>query len=379
MKSPRTPIVQTRRDAWTEINLKCIEHNLKELRTVIDSSTEIMAVVKADAYGHGASMIAKTLVASGVSKFGVASVDEGIQLRLADIKNPILILGPTPSWAIPSAVENNLDITIFSEEHLQDCIYNSNKLKVPINIHIKIDTGMHRIGIIYNKALSFIRVVQNTKEVNLLGIFSHLACAEDRLISELQISRWNEVINQISNKPNYLHFTNSTAVLSYPQIHYNLIRTGLELYGLQPDIPSDVTPLKLKQVMSLKGRITNLHSAIRGEGISYGHKYKVNKDKIKVATLPIGYADGLNRNLSNKIQGILNGQYVNQIGTITMDQVMFDVTDVPDVKIGDIVTLLGPSEDKFLSIDHWAKSLNTINYEISCMLKVRLPRIYVSN
>lgn len=378
MKSFRTPVAQIRRDAWTEVNLSNIEHNLNELKKLLNPEVGIMAVVKADAYGHGATMIAQTLTASGVRMFGVAAVDEGIQLRSTHIKNPIVILGVTPSWALTSAIENNLDITVFSHMHLRECVEVAQKLQKQVSIHIKIDTGMNRIGINYREALDLINTAQSAKEIKLNGVFSHLACAEDPEVSQIQINRWNDVISQIKNKPPYLHFANSAATISYKYIHYNLIRTGLELYGLHPDIIPGVEHLNLKQAMSLKGRITHLHKAVPGEGVSYGFKYHVADKEITIATLPIGYADGVSRNLSNKIEGIVNGYKVPQIGVITMDQMMLDVSKVPDIAIGDIITLLGEDNGYFISIDEWANKLNTINYEIPCLLKVRLPRVYTS-
>lgn len=380
MKTLRTPIAQTRRDAWTEVNLSNIEFNLNQIKKLLKPEIKIMAVVKADAYGHGAAMVAKTLAASGISMFGVAAVDEGIQLRsAAGIKNPVLILGPTPLWALPSAVESNLEITIFSETHLEECILTAQKLNKKINVHIKIDTGMHRIGLNYKKALEFISKTQESKGINLKGIFSHLACAEDREVSKMQINRWNEVIDQLTVKPEYLHFTNSSGLMAYPDIHYNLVRTGLELYGLQPDLPHDVQHIFLKQAMSLKGRINHLHTAEEGEGVSYGFRYNVKDKEIKIATVPIGYADGVNRNLSGKIEGILNGKRIKQIGSITMDQMMFDVSNIDQISVGDLVTLLGDDQKDLIAIDEWAKYLGTINYEIPCLLKVRLPRVYTSD
>lgn len=378
MKAYRSPLAQTRRDAWTEINLSHIQHNVKQVKSVIGPDVKIMAVVKADSYGHGAAMVTKILGNSGVNMFGVAAVDEGIQLRIAKIKQPVLILGPTPLWAIESAVTNNLDITIFADAHLKDCINVAQKLQYPINVHIKIDTGMHRIGVDYKKAHDLIMRACASKEINLKGIFSHLACAEDPEKSIVQIERWNKVIEKLNQKPEYLHFTNSSAISVYKDIHYNLVRTGLEIYGLQPDLPADQSKPDLKQAMALRGRITHLHTAQPGEGVSYGYSYKVSDKPVTIATLPIGYADGVSRNLSNKIYGIINGQKVPQVGNITMDQMMFDVSGLDNVAPGNIITLLGEADGEFVSIDSWAEILNTINYEIPCLLKVRLPRVYTS-
>lgn len=378
MKALRNPITQTRRDAWTEVNLSRVENNFKQLKKVLSPQTNVMAVVKADAYGHGATLVAKTLEASGVNMFGIASVDEGIQLRSADIHAPILVLGPTPSWAIRSAVENNLEITIFTENHLKDCIHFAARLERNINVHIKVDTGMNRIGISYKEASSFINRVQESPGITVKGVFSHLACAEKPKETDIQVERWNKVLSELDRIPECLHFANSAGVLANHNIHYSMVRVGLQLYGLQPDLPGGVSPIPLQQVLSLKGRINHIHTVTEGEGISYGYSYRVNKAEMKVATIPIGYADGVSRRLSNQIVGCINGQKVNQIGNITMDQMMFDITDVPAVEVGDIILLLGEDEACSISIDEWAASLGTINYEIPCMLRVRLPRIYTS-
>lgn len=378
MKAFRKPITQTRRDAWVEVNLSYIEHNFNELKKLLNPDVKVMAIVKADAYGHGAAMVAKILSAIGVSYYGVAAVDEGIQLRSSDIKKPILVLGPTPGWALSSAVEYNLDITIFSETHLAECIETAEKLKKKVNVHVKVDTGMHRIGINYLEANALIEKIQKAKGINLCSIFSHLACAEDAEASKLQIDRWNNVISNIENKPPLLHFVNSAGINAYKDIHYNLVRTGIEIYGLAPDLPEGVPAPDLKQAMALKGRITHLHEATSGEGISYGHRFQVKDNNITVATLPVGYADGVSRKLSGKIYGAIKGIKVPQIGSISMDQMMFDVSEVPDIQVGDIISLLGYDNEVFLSIDNWANILETINYEIPCLLKVRLPRVFTS-
>jgi len=379
MKLSRSPIAQTRRDAWTEINLSHVEFNIRELKKILNPDVQIMAVVKADAYGHGATMVSKTLSASGVNMFGVAAIDEGIQLRTSDIRKPILILGSTPMWALPSTLDYNLEITIFSDSQLNDCIQTAQKLNREVIVHVKVDTGMHRIGIDYRNALGFIEKVQSAKGVKLKGVFSHLASAEDPETSKIQIERWNTVLAGLKNKPPYLHFGNTSGIIAYKNIHYNLVRSGIELYGMKPDLPDGIESPLMKQVLSLKGRITHLHTADRGEGVSYGHKYSIDKEHAVIATVPIGYADGVSRNLSNKIYGLINGYKVPQIGSITMDQMMFNVTGISNIHPGDIITLLGYDNDMFISINDWANILGTINYEISCLLKVRLPRVYTSN
>lgn len=375
MSKVRFPFVQTRRDAWVEINLGNIEHNIKELKKFCNKDKKFLAVVKADGYGHGATMVAPTLIASGVNMLGVASVDEGLQLREAGIDSPILVLGSVPSWAFVSAVENNIQLSIFNNEHIKACKKTYEKLKIKPKVHIKVDTGMHRIGISYKKAESFINNIAKTSEIDLQGVFTHLACAESTAISYEQNNKFKSVINKIENST-CIHQVNTAGLISYPESHFDMVRAGIGIYGLMPDLNPDIIKKpKLKEAMNLKGRIVHINELPTNTGISYGYSHITNKP-IKVATVPIGYADGVPRSLSNKIYGLINGKKVKQIGNITMDQLMFDITDIPNAKTGDIITLIGQDKNNFISINDWVKMLDTINYEITCRLKVRLPRIY---
>ncbi|HBG48842.1 MAG TPA: alanine racemase [Cyanobacteria bacterium UBA9971] len=377
MSQHRKPIVQTRRDAWVEINLAHLEHNIKTLKTFTSPDTKFLAVVKADGYGHGSTMTAPTLLASGVDMLGVASVDEGIQLRQAGITVPILVLGSTPEWAITSAIENDIQISVFTDSHIDACIDTFNRLNKKPQIHIKVDTGMNRIGIFEKEASVFINKVLNTKEVELKGIFSHLACAEDFDKSEIQKQKWQNTIKDLNNKEILKHFVNTAGLISYKEMHYDMVRAGIGIYGLMPDLDSHITNKPdLKPAMSLKGRIIFLKETEKENGVSYGHSFVTKNEVTKIATIPVGYADGVPRSLSNRIYGLINGQKVKQIGNITMDQMMFDVSNVNIVETGDIITLIGYDEGESIHIDEWANLLGTINYELTCQLKVRLPRVY---
>lgn len=376
MNTHRRPLVhQIRRDAWVEVNLGHIEHNIKEIKKLVEPNVKILAVVKADSYGHGSAMSASTLLASGVHMLGVASVDEGLQLREAGISAPILVLGDTPEWAFESAVENDISLSVFSDDHLRVCEHIKSKTGKFPKVHIKVNTGMNRIGIHYNKAETFIQKAFDEEIVSVEGVFTHLACAENKKITDEQVSKWLGVYNKFKDYNVDFHIANTSALISYPELHYDMVRVGLGISGMLPEVLPNTNIPKLKQVMSLKARIIYLSDVETNEGISYGYSYKAESNR-KIATIPIGYADGVSRSLSNKISGIINGQKVKQVGNITMDQLMLDVTDVEGVKKGDIVTLLGQDSDEFIHIDEWAKILGTINYEISCNLKVRLPRVY---
>lgn len=372
----RCPLVnQIRRDAWVEVNLGNIEHNIRQIKKLLKPNVKILAVVKADSYGHGSVMSASTLLASGVHMLGVASVDEGLQLRKGGITAPILVLGDTPEWAIESAVQNDISISIFTKEHLRVCRYLYEKSNISAKVHIKINTGMNRIGVKFKDAQEFIKNALEEKSLNVKGIFTHFACAEDKKITSSQLQKWQEIYNEFKNDRIIFHAANTATVFSYPELQFDMVRVGIGISGMVPDLADEAEAPNLKQVMSLKARIVHICEIEKDEGVSYGYSY-VADEKRKIAVIPIGYADGVSRALSNKIQGIINGQKVAQIGNITMDQTMIDVTDIKDVKKGDIVTLLGQDGSEFISINEWAHLLHTINYEISCNLKVRLPRIY---
>lgn len=372
MKNVRQTNINIHRDSWVEINIGNLAHNAKEIRKNVPADTKLLAVVKADSYGHGSVMLAPTLLASGFDMLGVASIDEGVDLRNAKINAGILVLGAVPVWAVETAVEEDISIPVFSDAHLEACKQAYARTGKKPKVHVKIDTGMNRIGIGYDKAIDFIKKVQNCDFVELKGIFTHLAAAEERDETQIQIDRWNHVISNIDTTGLLLHIQNTVGTMCYTIPLSNMRRVGIALYGLYPDFPPDNEGFRpdLKQVISLKGRIVHIHSAKDHEGVSYGHTYRA-KGTRTIATIPIGYADGVSRGLSNKIYGVLNGHKVPQVGNITMDQMMFDITGV-EAEIGDVITLL----DEEHSIDEWAKILNTINYELTCRLKVRLPRVY---
>lgn len=372
MKNVRQTNINIHRDSWVEINIENAAHNMREIRKHTPKEIKLLAVVKADAYGHGSVMLAPTLLASGADMLGVASIDEGVDLRQAKINCDILVLGAVPVWAVETAVNADLIISIFSKEHLSACKQVYERTGKKPKVHVKLDTGMNRIGIPIDEAVDFIKQVRDAEYLDFSGVFTHLANAEIREKTQIQIDRWNDVISKINTTGLTLHILNTAGAMCYDVPNSNMRRAGIAIYGLYPDLPADANVRKpdLKPVMSLKARIVNIHNAKDGEGVSYGHTF-IAKGTRKIATIPLGYADGVPRSLSNKIFGTLNGKEVRQIGNITMDQMMFDITDI-DANLGDVITLL----DENHSIDDWAKILGTINYELTCRLKVRLPRVY---
>ena len=385
MQNFRGTFVNKHRDAWVEVNLGHLEHNILQIKKAIfgddkNNDVKLLAVIKADAYGHGSIMCAPTLLACGIDVFGVASIDEALELRQNKFTAPILVLGSVPIWSYETAIKNDITVSIFSDEHLEAARLISERLGgKKLKAHIKIDTGMNRIGINPKCAIEFFNKAKSAPYLDLRGIFTHFADVESDEITKKQIENFKYVINSIDTTGLTVHCSNSAASLFYGDLKYNMLRLGIILYGLTPlgyENPKNSMLPDLKQVIGLKGRITNIHTIEKDDGVSYGHIFVADK-KTRVATIPIGYADGVSRSLSGKIKASLNGKIINQIGRITMDQMMFDIGDI-EAQNGDVITLLGDDEaGNFFSIDCWAQELDTINYELTCRLKVRLPRIYV--
>ncbi|WP_373532202.1 alanine racemase [Vampirovibrio sp.] len=391
MKSLRNVPLQPRRDAWVEINLGAIEENARAIRKLVPAHVSLMAIVKADAYGHGSAMVLNTLGASGVSMAGVAAIDEALHLREAGIKMPILVIGVVPDWAVQYAIESDIQLTIFAQHHVESLrkAYQQayQKEGKAFKVHVKVDTGMHRIGIGWEEAADFIRQCQQLPFIQLEGVFTHLADSHDSALSQPQLDRWRQVCSQIDPLPRYIHISNSGHALcphawdadSPSATGNNLARLGIGFFGYG-NHPQQ-TNLVLKPAMSLKARIMHIQQVPPRTGISYGHSYHTPETSIsRIATVPLGYSDGVPRILSGQIEGLLAGNRVPQVGKITMDQMMFNITDVPDAQVGDIITLIGSSQanqtEDAIWLDDWAKKANTIEYELMCALRVRLPKTY---
>ena len=365
-----------RQRAWVEIDLSAIRHNIRELKSCLSPKTALMAVVKADAYGHGAVMVARTVMEAGADWLGVATVPEGIELRSSGIEAPILILGATYTTEQIEAVAHwDLQPTLGSIEAAK--LY-AQTLKANLPVHIKIDTGMSRLGLSWQQAVEFVQLVDSLPYLQIASIYSHLATAEssDRTVMIQQQQRFDRAIAEIAdfNLPiPCLHLANSAATLTDPSLHYDLVRVGLAVYGLYPSA-SLQTAVNLKPVLQVKARVTQVKTIPPQTGVSYGYKFISDRTTL-IAVVGIGYADGVPRNLSNQMMVIIRGQKIPQIGAITMDQLMLDVSAIPDLQPGEIVTLLGIDGNEQISADDWAKQLNTISWEILCAFKHRLPRI----
>ncbi|OEH94328.1 alanine racemase [Bacillus solimangrovi] len=369
------------RDTWVSISLDAIKNNIQQFRNHISSSCKFMAVVKADGYGHGAEIIAKTAIKEGADYLGVAFIDEAVQLRKCGITTPILVLGYTPPDTLQLAIEQNITLTCFSEDILVEASKIATNLNKTALIHLKVDTGMSRIGVRTKEdALSFTNRAASLPNVVLEGIFTHFAAADsnDSTFTDMQFSTFQEIVDYVERSGFHFqlkHCCNSAGTMQYPHMHLDMVRVGISLYGLLPDPNIPTRPFELKQAMQFKTKIVTVKDLEEGNSISYGCTYTTESTRT-IATLPIGYADGLNRLLSNKAEMIVRGKRAPIVGRICMDQTMIDVTGIPNVQHHDEVTIFGRDQNCFISIDEIAQLIGTINYEIVCAIGKRVPRIY---
>lgn len=368
--------------AWVNIDIEALIHNVTMLKQWLNPQTKLMTVIKADAYGHGAVKVAHTVVKAGVDAVAIATLGEGIELRKADIQVPILILGAinTPD-EVKEIVKYNLEATLCTPQQAEIFADTLQSINATLPVHLKLDTGMSRLGTHWHNAVNFVDYIQQFPQLQLKSVYSHLATAddEDTTVMKLQQSRFEEAISALKTADitiPCLHLANSAGTLCDRTLHYDLVRVGLALYGLYP-APHLSSKIPLKPVLEVKARISQIKAISAHTGVSYGHTFKCDAP-LKIAVIAIGYADGIPRLLSNKMKVIIKGKLAPQIGNITMDQLMIDVTEFPDLEVGEIVTLLGKDGDIAITADDWANTIGTISYEILCGFKHRLPRIHLN-
>lgn len=362
---------------WAEIYLDRLINNYKIIKRAVGSK-KVMAVIKADAYGHGAIEVAKTLQKLGVDMFGVASAEEGIELRAAGIKSKIVVLSPILNEQIDACIEYNLIPTISELSFFENLNRKLKKYKRPILVHIEVDTGMTRTGFVYKDTINAVEKINSSPYIKIEGIFSHFPLADsDGAFSKLQIERFSSLINQLRSmkiKTNYVHLANSSGIFRLPQAHFNLVRPGISLYGLTSS-PKIVYDDHFRPVMNLKSRIVNLREVPANTPISYGHIYRT-KRKSRIGTISVGYGDGYPRMLSNNADVLCHGRRARIVGTICMDLMMIDLTDIPEAKLGDTVTLIGEDGDEMIRVEELAEKCNTIVYEITSGIGPRVARVF---
>ncbi len=376
---------KAQRPTWAEINLDNLAYNFHSLKSFIGKNIEYMAVVKADAYGHSAIKCAKRLENEGVDWFGVALPEEGFELRNNGITKPILCLGGFWSGQENFLLENRLTPVIYqlglAEQFNKAC----NKKDLIGNVHIKIDTGMGRIGVRFDQIDEFIKGFKRFENLNIEGIMTHFAAADnlrENDFTNLQIKRFEDACKTFEKNgfyPKYKDLANSPGAVAHKNSRSNLVRLGGVLYGLGGDVlPQEIEKPVLKPVMSLYSTIALIKEIYKGETLGYGRTFTANRNSL-IATIPIGYQDGLTRALSNRGNVIINGVYAPIIGRISMDWTIIDVTDVPHVKVNDEVIIIGNQNDLSILAEDIAKQLETISYEITCGINRRVVRNYVGS
>jgi len=367
------------RTTWAEIDLGAVSHNLRQIRSFIDKKVEILPIVKANAYGHGILQVSRVLVDNGIKYLGVATMDEAMKLREHGIDVSILILGAVLEEEAVTAVKNNITLTICDNGLLDVIAQAAKKYKTKARVHVKIDTGMGRIGVWHEDAMPLMREVYKNKYIKLEGIYTHFSSsARDEMFTSLQIEFFDNVIRKMKEENievKYTHASSSIAIFDWKAAHLNMVRPGIVLYGIYPK-ETFRKMFKLRPVMALKTKIVFMKSVLSGRAISYGRTY-ITQKPTKIATIPIGYADGYGRILSNKAEALVRGQFVRVVGVVTMDQTMLDVGEVEDVKVGDEVVLVGDQGVASIPVEKVAKLARTIPYEIVVGIMERVPRIYL--
>jgi len=365
------------RPTWAQVDLKKLEYNFKQVRALLSNQTKVLVTVKADAYGHGLIPVAQRLEVCGVDYLGVASIDEGIKLRLAGIKIPILLLGLILKKDIDPLFTYRLTPTVCDQEMAVVLNAKAVAKNKKIALQIKVDTGMGRIGVLHNDALKLVKDIYKLKNIVIEGVFTHFAFADiNRKFTDYQIKLFEKLVDDLKKSGIVIplvHAANSIGLIDYKNSHFNMVRPGLVIYGLHP---KGNPQIKLKPVLSLKTQIIFIKKVPAGSRISYAGTY-VTKKSVYIVTLPIGYGDGYPRNLSNLAFLLIGGKRFRIAGRICMDQIMVDVGSFKP-KIGDEVVLIGSQVKQRITTEELAELSGTISYEIVCGLGSRIPRVYIS-
>lgn len=365
------------RDTWAEIDLSAIEENISNMKRHIGSSVQLIAVVKANAYGHGDSQVAKTALSAGATMLAVAFLDEALALRKQGISAPILVLGAVPPEAVKVCCDQQITVTAYSNEWLRAAV--SNLKGAPLHFHMKIDSGMGRIGLkTENEVLDMVNTSKNNENLLLKGVFTHFATADelDTAYFHKQLSCFKRLIRSLPLDDIMVHSANSAAGLRHKDQLFNAVRFGISMYGLSPsEEMKSLLPFPLRQAFALHTKLVHVKKIAKGESVSYGATYTAEHDEW-IGTVPIGYADGWLRKLSGS-DVLVGGMRQKTAGRICMDQMM--VTLPEELPVGTKVTLIGTQGDQTISIDEIAKRLDTINYEIPCTITSRVPRMFLKN
>jgi alanine racemase len=376
-------IVMTRaeRPTWVEIDLSAVGNNTRRIKDIVGPQVQVLVSLKADAYGHGAIKVARTVLHNGASMLGVATLSEATPLREAGITAPILVFGYVPLWQMREAVRQDVTVTLYSVEAAQALSRAALALNKMVNVHVKIDTGMGRLGVRSEQSEEIMRLVQDIAVLPglmLEGLYTHFAMADaqDKQHAQLQLSRFESVLHLLTEqglRPPIVHAANSAAMLNLAESHYDIVRPGIAIYGLDPSIDVRL-PEGFRPALSFKTLVAQVKLVPAGECVSYGCAYTTERPTL-VATLPVGYADGFRRAPKNWGSVLIHGQEAPILGRVCMDQCMVDVTHIPQVRMGDEVVLIGRQGNVTLTAEQVAERLGTINYEVVSEILARVPRV----
>jgi len=363
-----------------KVDLSAIAWNLQGVAHKV-APAAVMAVVKANAYGHGALSVSRTALAQGCTHLAVARVDEAVELRKAGLEAPILVFGGfshEDAFFIPRF---ELQATVFEEQGLRQLSAAARKAGCAVPVHVKVDTGMGRIGVAWDQTLPFVQRLLKYKELPLQGLYSHFATADwlDKSYAELQLERFRETIEQLQRygiQVPLKHIANSAAILDMPDSYFDLVRPGVMMYGYYPSRETTES-IPLRPAMTLQTRVQYVKTIERGESVSYGRQF-IAREKTTIATLPVGYGDGYNRLLSNCGEVLIHGQRFPVVGRVCMDMILVDLGRCTDVAIGDEAVLFGSQGDQCITVDSICEKINTIPYEVTCWVAKRVPRLYVA-
>lgn len=372
-----------KRPTWAEIDLDALAFNMRSVREFVGENVDCMAVIKADAYGHGGVECARRLEAEGTKIFAVATLEEGIELRNAGLSKTILILGGSWPGQARFFLEHDLTPVLFTVEQADEINAVAASLGRKLKVHIKIDTGMGRVGFRWDTFAEAAEKLSSLTSLTIDGMMSHFAVADDLAANDFtntQLRRFDEAVKIAASfgiYPTYLDMANSPGAVAQANARLGLVRLGGVLYGLGGDVlPGGIDVPELRPVMALRSRIAMVKTVAKGETIGYGRTFVAERDSV-IATVPIGYHDGLPRVLSNKGRVIIGGQFAPIVGRISMDWTTIDVTDISGVEVGDLVTVIGSDGECEIRAEDLARLTDTISYEITCGISARVPRIYI--
>lgn len=368
---------------YAEISLQAIGHNIDEAKKHIAPEVKLLAVVKADAYGHGAVAVGKYLETTAKADyFGVATLEEAIELRQGGISHPILVLGYTSPSQYEDVVRHGITQTIYSLDTAQKLDNMAARLHMKAAVHIALDTGMTRIGFQCETSdADVIAEISRLPNLELEGVYTHFACAdqEDKTYCAMQLDKYESMMDMLTDRGVMIpvkHVCNSAGIMELENYRFNLVRCGIITYGIYPSEEVQKEKFNLKPALQWKTHVIHVKDVKAGVGVSYGATYVTHKPTTRIATVSVGYADGYPRALSSKGRVLIRGQYAPILGRVCMDQMMVDVTDIPDVRVEDTVTLVGTDGDENISIEEIADPSARFNYEMLCNISSRVPRIY---